>query len=62
MITAGFGIFFVAIAMAIVLSADWPLSLGVIAAAVVVGGLGLDAVLSAFRGTKSVLSRIGPLP
>ncbi len=56
-----FGLVFCGIALAIVLLAQ-PLSTGPVIAAVVLGGLGLDAVVSAVRGTQSLLSRIGPLP
>ncbi len=56
-----FGLVFCGIALAIVLLAQ-PLSTGPVIAAVVLGGLGLDAVVSAVRGTRSLLSRIGPLP
>ncbi len=56
-----FGFVFCGIALAIVLLAQ-PLSTGPVIAAVVLGGLGLDAVVSAVRGTRSLLSRIGPLP
>ena len=33
-----------------------------LAAALVVMGLGLEAIVSAIRGKRSLLSRIGPLP
>lgn len=33
-----------------------------IAAALAVGGLGVDALAAAVRGTRSLVSRIGPLP
>ena len=33
-----------------------------IAAAIVVGGLGLDLLITTMRGERSLLSRIGPLP
>lgn len=35
---------------------------GGIVAAIVVGGLGLDAVVAALRNRPSLLARIGPLP
>jgi len=37
---------------------DWPAYL----AALAVGALGIDAVYSAVRGRRSLISRIGPLP
>ena len=61
-VTTAFGVLFVGIAIAIVyLSAsDYPL--GAYAAAIAVGGLGIDALISAARNRRSILSRIGPLP
>ncbi len=61
-VTAAVGILFVGIAIAIVYwsAADHPL--GASATAAVVGGLGLDALVSAVRSRRSILSRIGPLP
>jgi hypothetical protein len=61
-VTALFGLVFVAIAIAIVVSADRPLSFGPLVAALAVGALGVDACLAAVRGRKSLLERIGPLP
>jgi hypothetical protein len=59
-ITAGIGILFVALAVFIVLVAEngWMAYL----AALVVGGLGLDAIVAALQGRRSLISRIGPLP
>lgn len=31
-------------------------------AALAVGGLGLDAIVAALKGRRSLISRIGPLP
>jgi hypothetical protein len=61
-VTAAFGLFFVGIAVAIVYSAtnDNPWGAGV--AALATGALGLDAIVAAWRGRASLLSRIGPLP
>ncbi len=56
-----FGLFFCGIALAIVLLVQ-PLSTGALIAAVALGGLGLDAIFSALRGRRALLSRIGPLP
>jgi len=38
------------------------LSVGPVLAAVVIGGLGIEALLSAARNRRCLLSRIGPLP
>ncbi len=59
-VTATFGLMFVAIAVAILVAAER--SFGPMLTAVVLGGLGVDAVVSACRNTASLLSRIGPLP
>ena len=61
-VTAIVGLLFVGIAIAIVglLAAD--LSFGTLALAAVIGGLGIDAILSAARKRRSIVSRIGPLP
>ncbi len=57
-----FGAFFVALALFIVVTSDASTRVPAIAAAVVVGGLGLDLIISAIRRKRSLLSRIGPLP
>jgi hypothetical protein len=60
-VTAAAGILLIGCAVAIVVaSADY--SLGILAAAAVIGGLGIDALASAARNRRSLLSRIGPLP
>ena len=56
------GALFVGIALAILASSLHDLSAGPVLAAVVIGGLGLEAVLSAARNRRCLLSRIGPLP
>jgi len=61
-VTAMVGLLFVGIAIAIVCSLDADLSLGALAAAAVIGGLGIDALLSAAFKRRSIDSRIGPLP
>ena len=48
----------VAVAIAFVSDAGWPAYL----AAAVIGGLGAEAVYSAARRRRSLVSRIGPLP
>jgi hypothetical protein len=57
-----FGIFFVVIALVILFTSNASNRVGAIAAAVVIGGLGLDLVASSIRGKRSLLARIGPLP
>lgn len=57
---AAFGLFFTAIAVAIVVVSE--LTFGPIIAAAVIGILGIDAIVGAYRNTPSILSRIGPLP
>lgn len=59
-ITAGMGLLFTALGawIAFAIADDWPAYL----AAVAVGGLGIDALYSAIRGRRSLISRIGPLP
>ena len=59
-VTAVFGWLLVAAAVAIAVVADtgWPAYL----AAVVIGGLGAEAIYSAARHRRSLISRIGPLP
>ena len=61
-VTAGFGLVFVGLAIAILLAADSQRKLGSAVAAAIVGGLGGDAIVSAVRGRRSLLSRLGPLP
>lgn len=56
------GALFVCIALAILVSFVHDLSVGPVLAAVVLGGLGIEALLSAARGRRGLLSRIGPLP
>ncbi len=56
-----FGLFFCGIALAIVLAVQ-PLSTGALIAAIVLGGVGLEAVLASLRGKRALLARIGPLP
>ena len=61
-VTAMVGLLFVGIAIAIVCLLAADLSFGTFAVAAVVGGLGIDALLSAARKRRSIVSRIGPLP
>jgi hypothetical protein len=59
-VTAVLGLFFVMLAVAIVVVSDR--SVGPLLAAAVVSVLGIDAIVSAFRNKPSLLSHIGPLP
>ncbi len=61
-VTATVGLVFVMLAIAILATADGDRKLGATLAAVVVGGLGVDAMVSAVRDRLSILARIGPLP
>ena len=60
--TGCMGALFVALAIAIVVLVDRPMGPGALSAAVVIAFLGIDALISAVRARRSVLSRIGPLP
>ena len=57
-----FGAFFVALAAAILVLAWSSSPVGAAIAALVLGFLGAEAIFSAVRGRRSLLSRIGPLP
>lgn len=61
-VTACMGALFAALAIAIIVVVDRPIGLGALVAAMVIGLLGIDALISAARGKRSLLSRIGPLP
>jgi hypothetical protein len=61
-VSGAVGLLFIGIAIAIVYlsAADHPLA--ALATAAVVGWLGVDALFSAARNRRSMISRIGPLP
>ena len=61
-ITSAFGMFFIAVAVLIVLTSSESTRLASLLLAILIGGLGLDALVSAIRSKRSLLSRIGPLP
>ena len=61
-VTGAIGILFAGIAAAIVYSSAADHPFGAFASAAVVGWLGVDALLSAARNRRSILSRIGPFP
>lgn len=57
-----FGTVFLIVGIVILLTAWQSTTLGAVIAAVLVGGLGVEAIVSAVRGKGSLISRIGPLP
>ena len=61
-VTAVFGLFLLAIALAIALSADSPMRIGPLLATIVLAALGLEALVSAIMDRRSLVARIGPLP
>lgn len=60
--SAVIGVLFIAAAMLILLETSPFTSPWQPIAALVIGALGLDGVVSALRGKRSILSRIDPLP
>jgi hypothetical protein len=61
-VTRAAGACFVALALAILVAAWESAPVGAAVAAIVVGLLGVEALISAARDRPSLLSRIGPLP
>ena len=61
-VTGCMGTLFVGLAIAIIVVVDRPIGLGALAAAMMIGSLGIDALIAAVRAKRSLLSRIGPLP
>ncbi|MEO6076075.1 MAG: hypothetical protein ABIP56_04650 [Dokdonella sp.] len=59
-VTFAFGALFLGLSIAVFVVSNR--SLGAAIAGVVIGGLGLDAMISAVRSKQSLLARIGPLP
>lgn len=57
-----FGVFFVALAVVVLLVAWEATPWGAFLVALVLGLLGADAVFSAMRDKRSLLTRLGPLP
>jgi hypothetical protein len=57
-----FGVFFILLAIGILLAVEEPIGVGALLAALVVGLLGVDACVSAARNRRSLVERIGPLP
>jgi hypothetical protein len=60
LVTAAFGALFTVLALAIVVVSDR--TVGPLLLAVLLGILGIDALVGAYRSRPSLLSRIGPLP
>ena len=58
--TAILGVIFVAVAVVILAISEH--TFGPLAAALVIGALGVDAIVSAWRNREPWLARIGPLP
>jgi len=61
-VTAMFGVSFILLAIAILVWAEASMLIGSVIAALAVGLLGIDGCVSALRGKRSLLERIGPLP
>ena len=61
-VTAAFGVFLLAIAVAVAFVVERPYSVGALACLAGLVLLGTDAVISAARDRRSLLERIGPLP
>jgi hypothetical protein len=57
-----YGILFLVLAVTILVLSEQLTLAGSIAAALVIGGVGVEAMFSAWRGKRSLLARIGPLP
>jgi hypothetical protein len=57
-----FGSVFVGLAVLIIATSRSSAGVPAVAGALVIGGLGLDLIVSVLRRKKSLLSRIGPLP
>jgi uncharacterized membrane protein HdeD (DUF308 family) len=62
LVSAGFGVLLLMIAAFVLTSADVATGIGSTLLAVVLGLLGVDALISAARKRRSLMSRIGPLP
>lgn len=60
MVTGLVGALFVGVAIVIMFTAGNDVYSGL--AALVIGALGVEAIVSAVRGRRALLSRIGPLP
>lgn len=61
-ITALFGTFLILLAVMTLVTAEDSARVGAVVVAAVLGLLGFDALISAARDQRSIISRIGPLP
>ena len=62
-VSAAFGLLFVGVAVLVLFVAPGaPYPIGATIAGVVIGALGLEALVAALRNRRSLASRIGPLP
>lgn len=61
-VDAAFGVFFIALAIVIVIATWETGGVAALVVALIVGLLGVEALFSAARGKRSLISRIGPLP
>lgn len=61
-VDAAFGVFFVALAGAVVAFADVAAGAGALVVAALLALLGADSLLASLANRRSLLSRIGPLP
>lgn len=59
-VTGAFGVLFVVVALIIFVVSE--ISLRTLIAGGLVGGLGVDAIISALHSKQSLLARLGPLP
>ena len=62
LITGAFGVLLAVVAGATVAVAEPESRWGARALALALGVLGVDAIIASIRGTRSIISRIGPLP
>jgi multisubunit Na+/H+ antiporter MnhG subunit len=62
LVTAGFGLFFIGIAILTIFTSGSTSLVGKCVVVFLTGGLGAEALFSAVRNRRSLLSRIGPLP
>jgi len=62
LVTALFGVFFIIIAVVVLIVAWDATPIGGMVVSLVIGFLGAEAIVSAWRDRSSLLSRMGPLP
>jgi hypothetical protein len=61
-VDAGFGLFLVVLAVVMLFAVEPQARAGAALVALVMIGLGIDGIVAAAGGRRSLLSRIGPLP